>query len=106
LVLPFFQAVRDSEPEDLAQGLFSRHQVAGNLAIRADFRSAVTFGNRDRRLIIVDIQAHVFLELHVLVLAFGCWTYCHIHADRLSLPGATRVAGDKHTFFRCSRTQL
>src|SRR5688572_12442238 len=41
----------------------------------------------------------------VLVLAFGCWIHRHIHADRLHFGGATRVLGDKHTFFAGCRSR-
>ena len=55
----------------------------------------------------VDIQAHLFINFHVLVLVSGCSVTRHIHADRLPSAGVTRVTGDKHLFSAAaSRTQL
>ena len=57
----------------------------------------IACGNRDGRAIFVDIPAHVFLDLPVLVLAFGCWIHRRFRADWLPSSGATRVTGDKPT---------
>ena len=61
--------------------------------------------------VLVDIEAHVFMDLHVLVPDFGCFgcdsSSSHTHADRFPSQGATRVTGDKHTFLvRGLSTQL
>ena len=93
-------------PLDFAQRLFRRHQVARNLAVEANFPGAVACGNRDGRAIVVDIPAHVFLDLPVLVLAFGCWIHRRFRTDRLPSSGATRVTGDKHTVWPWLDPQL
>jgi hypothetical protein len=63
-------------------------------------RSSRCVCNRDHCVNGVDIQAHVFMSFHVLVLVSGCSVTRQIHADRLPSPGVTRVTGDKHLFFR------
>jgi hypothetical protein len=56
---------------------------------------------------LVDIEAHVLMDLQVLVPVFGCSGSRHIRADRLPSSGATRVIGNKHPFPpRCVCTQL
>ena len=100
---------RDGAPAELQmleQRLFRRHQVAQNLAVEANFPGAFACGNRGGRAIFVDIPAHVFLDLQVLVLAFGCWIHRRFRADRLPSSGATRVTGDKHTFWPWLDQQL
>ncbi len=78
--------------------LFQRSEVSGNLPVETDFARAVAHGDRDQRGIFVDIEVHVFLDLPVPALVFGCSGSRPIHADWLPSPGVTRATGCKHTF--------
>jgi hypothetical protein len=74
-------------------------------ALVAQLALAVVLGNCDRDLLSMDIKSDILMDLHVLVLDFGCFGSRLTHADRLPSPGATRVVGDKHTFFPPLGTQ-
>src|SRR5208283_1991124 len=82
---------------NLFKRLLQRPQVARDGTKQADLTKAAAFGNRDNRRIHVDIEAHIFISVHVLALGFWIAGNNHIHADRLHSRAVTRVNGDKHT---------